>query len=80
MELSATRLRQNLYSILDKALESGETIIVKRSGRCLRIIPEMTQSKFSRLKRRRITSGNGSDLSDIHWDKEWSGKDDNDFS
>ncbi|HEX6513524.1 MAG TPA: hypothetical protein VF157_14570, partial [Chloroflexota bacterium] len=46
---SATELRQNIYQLLDRILETGEPLEVVRRGRRLRIAPEQTGSKLDRL-------------------------------
>ena len=46
MRTNATRLRENLYKLLDEALASGETIEVERKGRILRIVPDRPASKL----------------------------------
>ncbi|MDZ7841334.1 MAG: type II toxin-antitoxin system Phd/YefM family antitoxin [Gammaproteobacteria bacterium] len=38
--LSPSKLRANLYRILDRILETGEPVELERKGRRLRIIPD----------------------------------------
>ena len=52
MKVTASTLRQNIYSILDHALASGEPVEIIRKGPKLRIVPEQKPSKLSRLKKR----------------------------
>ncbi len=40
MAVSASRLRANVYKLLDQALETGLPIEVERNGKILRITPE----------------------------------------
>ena len=47
--LTPSRLRANLYRILDRVLESGEPVEIERKGRRLRIISEQT-GKLDALK------------------------------
>ena len=51
MKVTASTLRQNVYSILDQALATGEPVEILRKGRRLRIVPEQKPSKLARLKR-----------------------------
>lgn len=44
MPYSATRLRQNLYAILDSVLENGQPVEIERKGHILRIVPEERHS------------------------------------
>ncbi len=53
MQISPTKLRQNLYSILDAVLESGVPVEIKRRGRLLRIVPveDPEADRLGRLRR-----------------------------
>jgi len=39
MKLTATELRQNLYKILDHALETGETVEIRRNRGVAALVP-----------------------------------------
>lgn len=39
-QLTPSGLRANLYRILDRVLETGEPVEIRRRGRCLRIVPK----------------------------------------
>ena len=73
--LSATKLRQNLYNILDSVIESGIPVEIERKGRILRIIPEVQVSKWDRLEEHSIVVGDPEDIIHIDWTDEWSGDD-----
>jgi PHD/YefM family antitoxin component YafN of YafNO toxin-antitoxin module len=75
MAISSTRLRQNLYSILDQVIDTGVPVEVERKGHTLRIVPDKTVSKWERLELRTIVSGNPDDLVHIDWSGEWQGRD-----
>ena len=75
MAISSTRLRQNLYSILDQVIETGVPVEIERKGHALRIVPEKSLSKWERLERRHIVNGDSEDLVHIDWSKEWRGRD-----
>lgn len=57
MPYTATRLRQNLYAILDSVLESGQSVEIERNGHILRIVPEERFSIWDRLEPHRIVNG-----------------------
>lgn len=57
MKVSASKLRENIYTLLDQALETGVPIEVIRKGKLLKIVPEQPKSKLSRLKRRQSIVG-----------------------
>lgn len=73
MGMTASRLRDNIYNILDSVLETGEPVEIERKGRILRIVADAPLG----LKRSRITTrpglinGDPADLVDIDWSKEW---------
>ena len=73
MRLSATRLRQDLYRILDSVLETGIPVEVERRGRIVKIIPQETTSKLSRLKTHDIIVGDPESLVHLDWSDEWKG-------
>ena len=71
MSVTASALRQNIYAILDEALETGIPVEIERKGRILRIVPEKKVSKLSRLKKRDWVVGDLDDLIHLDWSQEW---------
>ena len=73
MPLTASRLRENVYKILDSVIETGEPVEIERKGRVLRIvIATPSGSKVSRIRKRPgLINGNPKDLAEIDWSKEW---------
>ena len=70
--MNASRLRQDIYRVLDRVLETGISVKIHRKGRTLRIVPEKTSSKLSRLPRRPgIIKGDPDDLVNVDWSKFW---------
>ena len=49
MKLTATKLRQNVYAILDQVIETGIPVEIERKGKIVRIEPEKKKSKFDRI-------------------------------
>ncbi len=72
MPYSATRLRQNLYSILDSVLENGQPVEIERKGKILRIVPEERRSIWERLEPHTIVTGDPEDLVSLDWSGSWS--------
>jgi hypothetical protein len=70
--LTASKLRENVYGILDQVLETGTPVEVVRKGRVLKIVPETPAPKLARLKRRRAYKGDVDEILTIDWLKEWS--------
>ena len=74
MILTATKLRQNLYRILDEILDSGIPVKINRKGEILKIIPEKKKSKLERLEEHSTIVGNPESIIDINFDSEWKEK------
>ena len=72
MRVTASKLRANIYNILDETLKTGVPVEVVRKGRVLKIVPESKPSKLSRLKKRNYFVGDSDDVLRIDWLKEWS--------
>jgi len=72
MRVTASKLRENIYGILDQALETGVPVEVVRKGKILKIVPEAKPDKLSRLKKRKYIIGDPEDLVHMDWLSEWS--------
>jgi antitoxin (DNA-binding transcriptional repressor) of toxin-antitoxin stability system len=72
VKVTASQLRQDVYSILDEALETGVSVEIVRKGRTLRIVPDKKPSKLARLKKRRGVVGDLDSIVHMDWSKEWS--------
>ncbi len=70
MRIKATKLRQNLYRILDDILQSGVPVEIERNGKILKIIPEKS-NKLSNLERHNIINGDPEELVHLDWYDEW---------
>jgi antitoxin (DNA-binding transcriptional repressor) of toxin-antitoxin stability system len=72
MKVTATRLRQNIYAILDQVLETGVPVEVERNGKVLQIVPEKKMSKLDRIPPMPdIWVGDPEDIFKINWMKDW---------
>ena len=72
MRVTASKLRENVYQILDQALETGVPVEVIRKGKVLKIVPDKPVSKLDRLKKRRkVFVGDVEDIIGMDWSKEW---------
>ncbi len=76
MKINATSFRKNLYSLLDRIIETGNPIDIERKGKTVRIMLIEPKSKLSNLKKRNIIKGSPDDIISIDWTKEWK-EDDN---
>ena len=71
MSLSASKLRENIYKILDQILETGVPVEIERDGRLLRISPVEPPSKLANLRPRKFLRGDPEDLVCLDWSEEW---------
>jgi len=71
MRITASKLRENVYRILDEAISSGTPVEVIRKGTVLRIVPERRVSKLDRLKKRKGFHGDPDDVIGMDWSKDW---------
>lgn len=72
MGITASKLREDVYRILDEVLATGVPIEIERNGRTLRIIPLGGPSRSSRLTLRPNTVvGDPDDLVHVDWSEYW---------
>ncbi len=69
---TASKLRANIYRMLDEILETGQPLEIERNGRTLVIAPKEEQSIWDRLPRREgFIVGDPDELIHIDWSSEW---------
>ena len=68
--ISATKLRQHLYNILDSVVDTGVPVEVERRGRLLRIVADEPGSKWDRLTPHQVVVGDPDELVHIDWSDE----------
>jgi hypothetical protein len=71
-KLTASRLRADVYRVLDGVLETGVPAVVQRRGRTLRIVPGKPVGRLDRLVARPdFIKGDPEDLVRLDWSHEW---------
>ena len=70
MRITESKLRRNLYQILDEVIATGTPVEIVRKGRVLRIIPG-GPSKLARLKKRTGFDGDPGEIVGVDWLGEW---------
>jgi antitoxin (DNA-binding transcriptional repressor) of toxin-antitoxin stability system len=74
MAVTASKLRQDIYRILDEALATGEPVEVARRGRRLLIVPDGSTDRLSRLvSRSDVVVGDSEDFVHLDWSDQWRG-------
>lgn len=71
MPITASKLRENVYRILDEAIETGVPVEVVRKGTVVKIVPPKRVSKLAKLKKRTGFVGDVEDIIGMDWSKEW---------
>ncbi len=72
MAVTASELRQNIYRLLDRVLETGVPLEIERRGRRLRVVPAAAVSKLDRLVGHpESVVGDPEDFVHIDWSGEW---------
>ncbi len=72
MVVTASKLRGNIYRLLDQVLETGVPIEVERRGQVLRIVPAEPVDKLSQLARRDdFMRCDPEELVHVDWSGEW---------
>jgi hypothetical protein len=75
MALTASKLRADVYRLLDEVLETGKPLEIERKGQTLVIAPKETQdpeSFWERLPRRKgAIVGDPDELIHMDWSSEW---------
>ena len=74
MAITASKLRENVYRILDRILETGDPVEIVRGGRKLRIVP-VESPLTKRLDRLRphpeALVGDPEDIVHLDWSDHW---------
>ncbi len=72
MKITASKLRQDLFRILDQVLETGVPVEIERNGETLQIVRVASRSKLSNLVERPSVLGcNPEDIVHLDWSKDW---------
>ena len=71
MRITASKLRESVYNLLDQVLESGVPLEIERKGRVLKIVPDQRRTILDRVIRRDYIVGNPDDIVSVDWTAEW---------
>ena len=71
MAISGTKLRENVYRVLDEALETGKPLEIRRKGRTLHLVPDGTGSRLDGLRKRPTLRGQPDEIVHMDWSSEW---------
>lgn len=72
MSLSASKLRENIYRILDQVLETGVPVEIERRGKRLKIVPVDITDKLANLpKHPGFLRCDSEEIVSLDWSGEW---------
>jgi hypothetical protein len=71
MQITASKLRENVYRILDEVIETGAVVEVVRKGSIVKLVSERPVSKLDRLPKRSVFVGDPDDIIGMDWSKDW---------
>jgi len=71
MRITTSKLRADIYRILDAAIETGVPVEVVHKGVVLRIVRGKRASKLARLEKRAGFHGDADDVIGMNWLNEW---------
>lgn len=72
MGISASKLRADIYRLLDQVLDTGQPLEIERKGKVLVIEPKEQGSRLDRLPHNEgFIVGDPEDLVSLDWSGEW---------
>lgn len=70
--ISPSKLRENIYNLLDEAIATGKPIEINRNGKILKIVPPPVKNDLSKLKKHNILINcEPDDIVHMDWFNEW---------
>ena len=69
--LTPSKLRADLFNLLDQVIQTGKPIELKRKNRILKISVELPKSKLDNLKKRDVLTCEPDEIINNNWEKEW---------
>lgn len=72
MRYSVSRLRADLFRVLDRILETGVPVEIERKGKILKIVPEEPADKLANIKPHpEYMKCDPESLVHLDWSEEW---------
>lgn len=73
MRVTPSRLRADIYNLIDRVIETGEPLEIERRGVIVRLVPPRAATWLDGLQRRTgVVSGDPEDLVHVDWSDQWS--------
>lgn len=71
MGITASKLREDIYNVLDGVLETGIPVEIERRGKVLKIVSDNKPSKLRNLKKHAVLKGDPEDIVHMDWSDQW---------
>ncbi len=71
MIMTATKLRKQIYTVIDRVARTGVPVEITRKGQSVLLVPSKKHSKLANLKKRNIFKCPPEELVHMDWSKEW---------
>lgn len=71
MTITPSKLRDNLYNLLDEVLSAGQPIDISRNGQILHIVADKRTSRLDGIIPKKVTSATDDELINTNWENEW---------
>ena len=71
MMMTASKLRENIYNVLDRVLETGVPVEIQRRGKILKIVSSFGRSKLANLKKHDVLVCDPHDIVHSDWSDQW---------
>ncbi len=69
--ITISKLREDIYNVLDRVLTTGVPVEINRKGKVLKIIAPKGQSKFGNNKKHDVLKGDSQSIIHMDWSGEW---------
>ena len=71
MMIKPSQLRGDIYNLLDRVIETGIPLEIKRKGKVLKALLDKKASKLTNLKKRSVMSDDPDYYVHLDWSKKW---------
>lgn len=71
MHVTSTKLRENIYQLLDQVLETGQPLEVVRKGRRLVISSIPAGDRLAKLRKRPTLAVDPEEIVHMDWSQHW---------
>ena len=69
--INASKLRENIYNVLDRVLRTGVPVEIQRKGKILKIVPDAGRNKLANLKKHDVLNTDPESIVHMDWSGEW---------